>query len=160
MAAAAHLEPYIGVAPPTFPCPPAAKFGAACGMRHVPGRSVRVGSYLTSKRDSSAFVHPCNSPLDLPSLAHPQLPSFEDDEQEYVHRPGPRPRPGNTAHTRLLSGAAAPLHVTLRSGGVPPRFTGASWHRWLPAGYCGKLLLATAASWLIQQNSEFGSVSV
>jgi hypothetical protein len=53
MAAAAHLEPYIGVAPPTFPCPPAAKFGAACGMGHVPGRSVRVGSYLTSKRDSA-----------------------------------------------------------------------------------------------------------
>ena len=98
-------------------------------------------------------------PLDLPSLAHPQLPSFEDDEQEYVHRPGPRPRPGHTAHTRLLSGAAAPLHVTLRSGGVPPRFTGASWHRWLPAGYCGKLLLATAASWLIQQNLT-GSVSL
>ena len=87
------------------------------------------------------------------------LSSIEDDEQEYVHRPGPRPRPGNTAHTRLLSGAAAPLHVTLRSGGVPPRFTGASWHRWLPAGYCGKLLLATAASWLIQQNLT-GSVSV
>jgi hypothetical protein len=31
--------------------------------------------------------------------------------------------------------------------------------RWLPAGYCGKLLLATAASWLIQQNLT-GSVSV
>jgi hypothetical protein len=33
------------------------------------------------------------------------------------------------------------------------------WHRWrwLPAGYCGKLLLA--ASWLIQQNLT-GSVSV
>ena len=127
---------------------PAATLGAPMLMRVV-------------VRQTSAEIArcPCNSPLDLPSLAHPQLPSFEDDEQEYVHRPGPRPRPGNTAHTRLLSGAAAPLHVTLRSGGVPPRFTGASWHRWLPAGYCGKLLLATAASWLIQQNLT-GSVSV
>ena len=86
-----------------------------------------------------------------------QRPTDASDVRE--PRPGPRPRPGNTAHTRLLSGAAAPLHVTLRSGGVPPRFTGASWHRWLPAGYCGKLLLATAASWLIQQNLT-GSVSV
>ena len=96
----------------------------------------------------------------LPHLLSLPLPSFEDDEQEYVHRPLLGPRAGNTTHTRLLSGAAAPLHVTLRSGGVPPRFTGASpWHRWLPAGYCGKLLLATAASWLIQQNLT-GSVSV
>eukprot|EP01047_Picozoa_sp_COSAG01_P055376 COSAG01_NODE_6159_length_3818_cov_8.550686_1_plen_90_part_00 len=28
------------------------------------------------------------------------------------------PRVGNTAHTRLLCGAAAPLHVTLRGGGA------------------------------------------
>ena len=109
------------------------------------------------------LVHSGDALLDLPSLAYPQLPSFEDDEQEYVHRPLLGPRAGNTAHTRLLSGAAAPLHVTLRSGGVPPRFTGASpWHRWLPTGYCGKATASyscTAASWLIQQNLT-GSVSV
>jgi hypothetical protein len=70
-------------------------------------------------------------------------------------------RPGCSAS---VSVSAAASRLFRFRGGAPPCFMGASpWHRWrwLPAGYCGKLLLdlATTASWLIQQNLT-GSVSV
>jgi hypothetical protein len=98
--------------------------------------------------------------LDLPSLSYSELPPLEHDEHQDRRRPVLAPPPTKALRTLSLRCALHwPCARNFR-GGVPPRFTGASpWHQWLPAGYCGKLLLATAASWLIQQNLT-GSVSV